>query len=202
MYLLLPFLLIVLSAGGIVYIVYRKMPYLKKLTPESHEMSDNIFQDFFPEVMVYANEAKLKEYQKVILQELEKLVRRLRVVTLRVDHLSDRLIKKIRHRHISTHLEHQALLEEQKVAEPDTAIELNKESSQEDLKAREQQLIVEIAKNPKEVGLYIELGDLYLAMHNVGEAKESFEAALALNPHDLVLARKYSQLLKKTEPVV
>ncbi|OGN34508.1 MAG: hypothetical protein A3I39_02680 [Candidatus Yanofskybacteria bacterium RIFCSPLOWO2_02_FULL_47_9b] len=192
MYLIIPLLLIILSAGGIVYIVHRKMPYLKKLTPESHEISDNILWDFFPELMTHVNEARFKQYQKSILQELEKLIRRLRVVTLKVDHISDRLIKNLRHRHISAHLEHKALLEEK---------QMSAEQPLEDFNTREQKLIVEIARNPKDPELYIQLGDLYLAMHNVGEAKESFEAALALNPHDLALARKYSQLLKKTEPV-
>ena len=201
MYLIVPLFFIVLSAGGIAYIIRQKVPYLKKLTPESHEVSDNILRDFFPEVGEYVNEVKIKEFQKNFLKELEKLVRRLRVVTLKVDHISDRVIKKLRHHHISTHLEHKALLEE-KAAETtvEIPIETNSQSSEEDLKAREQQLIVKIAKNPKEAQLYIELGDLYLAMHNIGEAKESFEAALALNPHDLALARRYSKLLKKTEP--
>ncbi|OGN27720.1 MAG: hypothetical protein A2941_02460 [Candidatus Yanofskybacteria bacterium RIFCSPLOWO2_01_FULL_49_17] len=201
MYLLVPFSLIVISAAGIAFIVYRKMPYLKKLTPESHELSDNIFYDFFPEIAEHVNEAKFKEYQKALLRETEKLVRRLRVATLKIDHLSDRLIKKLRREHIAANLKHQALLEERKEDTTPVAAEANRGSSQEELKAREQQLIIEIAKNPKEPALYIELGDLYLAMHNIEEARESFEAALALTPNDAVLVRKYSQLIKKTESV-
>jgi len=202
MYLYIPLALILLSACGIIYIVYRKMPYLKKLTPESHEMNDNIFRDFFPEIMAHINEAKLKQYQKNLFVELEKLVRRLRVVTLKLDHISDRLIKKIRHQHISAHLEHKAMLEEKNM-ESESENKSQAATLEEELKDREQKLIIEIARNPKDPALYNLLGDLYIQMHNVEEAKESYEAALALNPHDLALARKYSQLLKKTaEPVI
>lgn len=202
MYLLVPFLLIIFSAAGIALVIYRKMPYLKKLTPESHEVGDSLFYDFFPELSEYIDEAKFKELKKNFLKELEKLVRRLRVVTLKMDHISDRLIKSLRRSHITAHLEHKALLEEKTEEPVTTPAPVSAEPSQEELKAREQQIIIEIAKNPKDPVLYNQLGDLYLAMHNVEEARESFEAALALTPNDLVLARKYSQLIKKTEPIV
>ncbi len=203
MYLLIPFLFLVIPAAGIAYIVHRKMPYLRKLTPEAHEFGDSVLHDFFPEVAEHINQATIKQYQASFLKELEKLARRWRVVTLKMDHLSDRLIKKLRHSHISTHLEHQALLQEQEtVVEPPVTPEANTEPTMDDLRAQEQQLIIQIAQNPKEFALYDQLGDLYLAMDNEAEARESFEAALALNPHDPVVARKYSQLLKKAEASV
>ncbi len=199
MYLLIPFLLLLLPAAGIAYIVHRKLPYLRKLTPEAHELGESLFHDFFPEVAEYINQATVKQYQASFLKELEKLARRWRVVTLKMDHLSDRLIKKIRHQHISTHLEHKALLQEQESVTEAPVAPTTTEPTMEDLRAQEQQLIIRIAQSPKEFDLYDQLGDLYLAMDNEAEARESFEAALALNPHDVAVARKYSQLLKKTE---
>ena len=56
---------------------------------------------------------------------------------------------------------------------------------------------VEIAKNPKDSRLYEVLGDLYVKMNNFSDAKESFEAAMELSPHDEGLQKKYSQVLKK-----
>ena len=203
MFILIPSILVILGLSGIGVIVYRKLPYLNKLSPEAHDTRGHIVHDFFPEIKTHLNQATIKSFQKDFLHELEKLVRRLRVVTLKVDHLSDRAIKKLRKFHVATHVEHTALLEEQAVeAAADAPIETDSTSSQDDLKAREQQLIVEIAQSPREVKLYEELGDLYIAMHNIGEAKESYEAALALSPHDPALARKYSQLLKKDSQAV
>ena len=196
MYLVIPFSLIVASIIGITVIIYRKMPYLKKLTPESHEVNGNLFESFFPEFASHIDQAKIKEYKKNFLLELEKLVRRMRVVTLRMDHLSEKVIKSLRRGHLTAHMEHRALMDEKT---PEAVIVPEKlEPTQEDYKAQEQKIIIEIAQNPRDPALYDKLGDLYIAMHNIDEAKESFEAALALNPNDLALARKYSQIIKKT----
>ena len=67
----------------------------------------------------------------------------------------------------------------------------------EDMKREEQGMIIEIAKNPKDSRLYEVLGDLYVRMNNFSDAKESFEAAMELSPHDEGLQKKYSQVLKK-----
>jgi predicted Zn-dependent protease len=56
---------------------------------------------------------------------------------------------------------------------------------------------MEIAKSPKDFILYETLGDLYSKMNNLSDAKESFEAAIELNPNNEVLQKKYSQVVKK-----
>ncbi len=195
MYILLPLLLILIGAGIIGYVVYRKLPYLRKLTPESHEVHENVLYEYFPEIEALLDPAKAKEYKQNSLRELEKLIRRFRMITLKVDHISERVIKKIRHHHVTTHLERMAL-ERQETADTPMVPTVT-EPSIEDFKRKEQLLIIEIAKSPKDPALYNQLGDLYLEMNNPEEARESFEAALALNPNDQVVARKYSQLLKK-----
>ena len=67
----------------------------------------------------------------------------------------------------------------------------------EDMKKEEQRLIIEIAKNPKDFKLYEILGDVYLKTNNLSDAKESYEAAIELNPHNEELQKKLSQLIEK-----
>ena len=67
----------------------------------------------------------------------------------------------------------------------------------EDMKREEQRMIIEIAKNPKDAKLYEVLGDLYIKMNNLLDAKESYEAAIELNPHSEELQKKRSQIVEK-----
>ena len=56
---------------------------------------------------------------------------------------------------------------------------------------------LEIDKNPKSATLYEELGDFYAKTENYQDAKESYEAAVELNPSDEALKKKHSQTLEK-----
>ena len=129
--------------------------------------------------------------------ELEKLLRRLRVFSLKIDRISDSWIKRIRRGNgfgtttsaiaEKTEAEETLVLKVQSVPKP----------TLEDMKKEEQRLIIEIAKNPKDFKLYEVLGDLYVKMNNFSDAKESFEAAIELNPHNEKLQKKLSQVLEK-----
>lgn len=203
MFIIIPSILIGLSLVGMAVIVRRKMPYLRKLSPESHEVSENIFEDFFPELITWFNQIPWHQYRQTSLQELEKSLRRMRLVFLKIDHASARLIQKVRRTHLATHLEHTASIQPEtsnEVMVPEH-MEIVTEPTLEDLKGQEQQLIIEIAQDPKNAGLYETLGDLYLKMENVQDAKEAFEAGLGFNPDNRTLARKYSALLKKLEAI-
>ena len=57
--------------------------------------------------------------------------------------------------------------------------------------------IIEIAQNPKDSRLYEKLGDLYVEMENWNDAKESYEAAIELNPTAEELKRKLSTALER-----
>lgn len=180
------------------------MSYLRKLSPESHEVSDNIFEDFFPELISWFKQIPWHQYQQTSLQELEKGLRWMRLAFLKIDHASARLIQKVRRTHLATHLEHTASVQSEastEVAVPEH-MEIVAEPTPEDLKGQEQQLIIEIAQDPKNAGLYETLGDLYLKMDNISDAKEAYEAGLGFGPDNITLARKYSRLLKKIETTV
>jgi len=52
-------------------------------------------------------------------------------------------------------------------------------------KVREDALIHRIAENPKDIEAYRELGDYYMAVGNIKDAKDSFKMVLRLRPRDL-----------------
>jgi hypothetical protein len=61
---------------------------------------------------------------------------------------------------------------------------VKKEPLPED-KVREAALIYRIAENPRDIEAYREIGDYYLAVGNIKDAKESFKMVLKLRPRDL-----------------
>lgn len=188
------------STGGIFFIVWRKLPYLEKLAKS--ENSDgvylennwsNFFYDLCPEVWDWATNINIKEYKEMWLVETEKLLRRLRVASLKMDRFSDSLIKKIRRRVYSGNGSTFAPVEESRKRQNE---EIKKDGKAE-FKKNEQKLIIEIAKNPKNAVLYEELGDLYTKTGDYLDAKESYEAATELSPQSESLKQKLSFSLEK-----
>lgn len=192
MFFLIPLTLILVSAVGIFLIVWRKMPYLKKLSAADVQSEQSLWSDLFPELANGLNgtSTRLQHYRGVWLLELEKFLRRLRVMSMKMDRTSDSLIKKIRNVTERKHEHHADPILEAK--------EIPKGNTVEDTKREEQRLIIEIAKNPKNSSLYEVLGDLYMKMSNFADAKESYEAAIELNPANEELVKKHSQAVEKT----
>jgi len=152
--------------------------------------------DFFPEGADLVRKFKLHEYKTAWLKEAEKILRKTRLVSLRVDRLSDSLIKKIRRVHVNGQLSDKISSEavQDKTQKEDVGI---KSISPVFLKNEEQRLVMEIAKNPKNPDLYESLGDLYLEMNSFVDAKESYEAAIELSPQKESLKVKLSGALEK-----
>ena len=201
MFILIPLVLVLASAAGIFFIVWRKMPYLRKLTVTDVQSGQSIWSDFFPELANGVNSTRLKHYRGVWLLELEKVLRRLRVMSMKMDRMSDSLIKRIRNVTERKHEKHHGAAAAEigettvvKAAEPIR-------ETIEDFKREEQKLIIEIAKNPKNSSLYDVLGDLYMKMSNFADAKESYEAAIELNPGKEDLKKKLSFALEKLRAI-
>ena len=172
------------------------MPYLNKLTPETHAGGD-ILTDLFPELSAGFKGLKLKEYGDLWLVELEKLLRRLRVISLKMDRISDSWIKKIRKGNISRTINSSIEKKTETIEIPVSKAQSVQVITMKDMKREEQRLIIEIAKNPKDSKLYEVLGDLYIKTNNFSDAKESFEAAIELSPNNEELQKKLSQVLEK-----
>lgn len=212
MYLLLPLLLIVGSVSGISIIIWRKAPYIKKLATAGPALNGNgtskkeyffkLFSEFFPEIVGTFKNIKFQEYKDAWLVEVEKFLRRLRLVSLRMDRWSNSWIQGIR-RHVyqnGTQVQNQTSSPEggegltSDVVKPKTEEKVNEA---ELFKREEQRIIIEIARNPKDSKLYDTLGDLYMKMGDYEGTKESFEAALELNPNNEELKKKLSLALEK-----
>lgn len=181
---------------GISIIIFRKMPYLNKLTPETHAEGD-FLNDLFPELSDGFKSLKLREYGNLWLIELEKFLRKLRVISLKIDRVAEVWIKRIRKGNISRTIN--SVIEDKKETEKPVVSKVQPVPTMtaEDLKKEEQRLIIEIAKSPKDFRLYEVLGDLYVKMNSLSDAKESFEAAMELNPNNKELEKKHSKVLKK-----
>jgi hypothetical protein len=69
-----------------------------------------------------------------------------------------------------------------KIEEP--VIRMKEVPAQED-KVKEEALIHRIAENPRDIEAYRDLGDYYMAIGNIKDAKDSFKMVLKLRPRDL-----------------
>lgn len=218
MYIIIPLLIVVGSASAVFFIVWNKRAYLNKLYilnsgPDADliNLSFNWKEygvEFFPEIRDWLNNLKLDEYRLLFLMELEKLLRKTRLIFMRVDRWSDALIKKVRRVHVNGKLNGNgndtAIINGQTASETTVEkVEIQSSNlssaslSPAFLKNEEERFIIEIAQNPKDPTLYEGLGDLYVEMNNFTDAKESYEAAIELSPQNESLKQKLSSALEK-----
>lgn len=202
MYLYIPLGIFVISVTVIVWIVSRKFVYLKKLEPKTVEASSadiGFWEEMFPEATSGFKKIKIRQFGVNILSELEKILRKLRLLSLKIDTLTGKLIHRVR----KSTQKHEAIIDKEGEREEDNKpqeidpFDLGS-STKEELKQKEQYLIIEIAKNPKDALLYRELGSLYMRTGELEDAKESFEKALDLEP-DENTKRKLGRVMAKLE---
>ncbi len=200
MFFLIPFGIFLISLFLIAWLAARKFVYLKKLAPGVIDNSDvaqeNFWVEFFPEVAQHLKVAKLQEYGAVILAEFEKFLRRLRLISLRIDTLMSQLVHRVRKS--NARREETLGRETESEAEKDINRPVRTgDAKRQNLKEEEQRLIIEIAKNPKDTELYKKLGQIYLKTGDDGDAFESFKKALELNPNDTETKAKLEKIFAK-----
>jgi tetratricopeptide (TPR) repeat protein len=202
MYLYIPLGIFVVSLVGIVWIASRKFVYLKKLEPETIEATSGdigFWTEMFPELTSFFKKIKLRQYNVNILSELEKTLRKLRILSMKIDTFTNKLIHRVRK---STKQQEAIIIKKAEQEEDLKPVEIDPfdlgGSTKEELKQKEQYLIIEIAKNPKDAPLYKELGSLYMRTGELEDAKQSFEKALELEPDDTT-KRKLGRVLGKLE---
>jgi len=208
-FILIPLFLILASVGGVFFIVWRKLPNLGELAKTEGSNGNgitngswrNFIIELYPEFWNWLKnvnlENKFKEYKELWLVETEKFLRRLRVASLKMDRLSDSLIKKIRNSMYSGSSYRYAGEGKDEDKKSEQTTQEAEKNSREEFKKREQMLILEIAKNPKNSSFYEELGNLYIEMREYDDARNSYEAAIELNPNNEELNKKLSQALEK-----
>lgn len=208
MFLVVPLIIFVISSGIVFFISFRKLGYLKKLNTvhDSGTISvvdvtvSQFLHQMFHEVFDYFHRVDIAAHKSSFLLEFEKFLRKTRLAFLKVDNLSNSLIHKIRASHLQEAQKSQEKIEAQKISDQSVPAEDIVVNLSVDLKKREHDLIIEIAKNPKNPVFYKNLGDLYIETKQWRYAHESFASALKLDPtikgvkRKLELSDKMSQM--------
>lgn len=172
MYFLIPLILITGSAVGIGYIVWPKVRQVKGVEKLPKAEGD-FWRLMFPELFGVVEKIDLKAKKDEVLLGYEKFLRRLRILSLKTDNVINKLLEK--RPKVEQKAEFKEVLQEE-------AVEANGASIQ--FKAKENHLISEIAKNPKDKNLYKALGTLYMGNKMLADARESFNVVLELDPND------------------
>lgn len=204
MFLIIPLTIFAVSAGLGIWLIARKFVYLKRLTPEAVTSDvlnpqDGFWSEFFPEIKSWIRKVNPQEYKVNFLAEFEKFLRKFRLLFLKIETLNSRLIHKVR----KTTIEQGEVLSEkaaQEEAQQLAAIKAETEDKKDggmDLKEKEQSLIIEIAKDPKNSELYKGLGRLYIKTKNWEDAYESFKKAVELNPEDVEANQELDRASRK-----
>lgn len=213
MFLLVPLAILLVSLVGIVWLIGRKFVYLKKLSPEIVEEtavangnggSPNFWAEFFPELAAKLEKSRWQKYKLAFLAESEKFLRKLRLVSLKIDASTNKLIHKIRQSLI-----HHEKMASEKMAngagdiqgESEVKFNLAIIDKTKMLKEEEHRLIIEIAKNPNDAELYKELGKISVRLGEISDAVESFTKALELDPGDEEIRAKLERVKKKLEKI-
>ncbi len=200
MFFLIPLGIFVVSIAAICWIVSRKFVYLKKLSPDvlsgSIESKENFWADFFPGLAAYLRGGKIREHRLSFLAEFEKSLRKLRLLSLKLDTVTNRLIHRVR----KSTVHHEGILNGVAAAQAEQELAiLNSANAKTDPKEEEQRLIIEIAKNPKDVVLYKKLGSIYMKTGEWRDAVDSFKKAIELDPEDGSVKIKLERASKKLE---
>lgn len=200
MFFILPLSLALASLIGIIVVVYRKMPYLRKLSPEAHPAGQTVLHDYAPELIDWAASVPWRRFLHNMLVEFEKLLRKGRLLMSSLDRVSDRVIRKVRTVHQETAKQQEAI-----VAQREEAAQQAEESDEidmddpEQLRQEEQRLIVAIAQNPKDSDQIIRLARVYMRLRAFGDAVEALEAALKFRPDDEILQKRLKRAREMNE---
>lgn len=161
--------LIASSAAGIGYIVWPKLKEIKN-DEDLPEAGGDLWRLISPEFFSVWDSIDFQGFKRNALADYEKFLRRVRILSLRTDNFVNRLLEK-----------RQKRAPKPEFAEPGDFEETRSASY---FKTKENNIIAEIAKNPKDKGLYKALGALYFENKLYGDAKEVFNVVLELDPND------------------
>lgn len=201
-----PLFLVILSFVGVCWIIARKIPVLRSL-PQTGGVSNLRFGGFFNYLPRKISGAAGKDALIAFFGFLEKRLRQLKIVVLKIDNKIAAMIKKLRDKIV-----HHETMKERGLASRNAAnssgffsgFSAKKESIFDGLKTvkqfeikkgidgiqiKEGQWIEILSKDPANVEAYKELGKIYLATNRRQEAKETLAFALKLRPEDEEIRR-------------
>lgn len=205
-YLFIPLAIALVAVLVVAVIVARKMPYLRKLTPEAHETGETLIHDFAPEAVTWVRGVPWRQYLHRALAEIEIGLNRLRQAMYALGHASESVMKGVRRAGQKAARSHEAVvaqLEEQK-KERETEYDADEIdlTDPEQLRAEEQRLIVAIAQNPKDVSLYSDIARVYMRLHAYHDAVEALEQAVKLDPDTTEYLKRLERARRKRDGTV
>jgi len=157
--------------AGIGYIVWPNLKALKE-REDLPEIKEDFWKLFFPEFFRFLKVAR--ENYRISKENLivgyEKFLRRAKILSLKTDNTINKLLEK-RPR------------VKQSQAKPEFKKPVEKGINHQ-FKSKENYLISEISKNPKDKALYKALGALYFENNMASDAKDAFSVVLELDPND------------------
>ena len=169
MFFIIPLILIAGSAGAISWIV---RPKIKGLSSENFpEIREDFWHLIFPEFFKIWDKINFPGFKKNALDDYEKFLRRVRILSLKTDNFINKLLERRKARTVKAEFKESSSAKEEK-------------AKRSIFKSKESGLIAEIAKNPKDKNLYKTLGALYFENKMPRDAKEVFEVVLELDPND------------------
>ncbi len=208
MFILIPSLLIVAGVALAARVVYKKIP--QDLIVWNETVAK---EDFGPTFYERALTSASLKFKKTALSLSTKLVYRLKITSLKTDNFFTGLLKEIKvHK---SNMEAEAPLEvatEQSKKEISpvkapffkvelTSVEDNSIKKEEptaesrtSFASQEQQLMNQLAYNPKDVSAYKRLGWLYLENNKPMEARQAFKMSVKLGSKDKVIISKLLEM--------
>ena len=155
---------------------------------------NNFISQMYPEISGWLRRINLRSHKVSLLGESEKILRKIRLLFLKFDGLTHRLIDRVRKS--TVHNEALLVAEEKNHEEKPSAIMPIADNAVLTLKQEEQRLIIEIAKDPKNSLLYRMLGDIYVKTKEIDDAIQSYKKAIELEPTDQSSLDKLEKLEK------
>lgn len=187
----IPYIIIILSLAGLVFIVFRKIPTLVKLPTEPVENS-------LPKISLKERAANLAknishpDFWLVFLGWLEKVLRKVRILFLKMDSFFISLIGKSREKSNQMAIKSKEWMSERrtkKIEKLKMLADLRRTSEE-----KEDMLLSILKQNPRDIKAYKELGALYLEQKNIQDAQSAFEEVLKINPEDEVAIAKLEEI--------
>ena len=192
-----PLVIIGLALITLTVLVWRKWPYLKKLEPGAHRMGGTFFHDLEPDLVDRLRAFNYKTMWRNVLVGVDELLGHMRAFFVRVDRASARLLKSVRRTHETVGRQQSREAEVKAEQETKPAVDedqTRREAEQQRLKQREQEIIVQIAQDPKQATLYLELSRIYQRLGSVTDAVDALNAALKIEPENTEARSKLKEL--------
>jgi tetratricopeptide (TPR) repeat protein len=187
----IPYVLVLVSFLGIVALFLKKAPVLAKLPAEQINEQAKVALTS-KTVNLIKDKIAHPNYWLAFLVWVEKFLRKVRIVFLRLDNFCISLIASSRERSKKLAIKSRNWVSErrmQKIEKLKLLADLRRTSGD-----KEEMLLSILKQNPKDIKAYKELGALYLEQENYQDAKSAFEEVLKINPEDEIAPEKLTEI--------